>query len=285
MRREKHVKSFLKRLAAGAAATLMAVTTIIVNVEPMKARANDGYYTVIDQYNEFYGSVFGDLDPDMPGWWSTHFTVEDSDGETYSAMCAQPHVKTGLVKKNEQKSDDFVFSINVVSGAYFMYKDNLVEYNAENPNLMQYKDSILEDLGLSKDIYTVESIEWTSEPEADADGMIHREATVKGYKEIADYEATYVATVDYPTANVVYTADYEADTTKNTTFYEIKGTATYQLTSEIVDTNASGTKKTDFKSVFKNPVVVGSFSAVVIVIIAVIAIVLWKKKSEKEVVE
>lgn len=94
MRREKHVKSFLKRLAAGAAATLMAVTTIIVNVEPMKARANDGYYTVIDQYNEFYGSVFGDLDPDMPGWWSTHFTVEDSDGETYSAMCAQPHVKT-----------------------------------------------------------------------------------------------------------------------------------------------------------------------------------------------
>lgn len=193
--------------------------------------------------------------------------------------------QTGLVKKNEQKSDDFVFSINVVSGAYFMYKDNLVEYNAENPNLMQYKDSILEDLGLSKDIYTVESIEWTSEPEADADGMIHREATVKGYKEIADYEATYVATVDYPTANVVYTADYEADTTKNTTFYEIKGTATYQLTSEIVDTNASGTKKTDFKSVFKNPVVVGSFSAVVIVIIAVIAIVLWKKKSEKEVVE
>lgn len=193
--------------------------------------------------------------------------------------------QTGLVKKNEQKSDDFVFSINVVSGAYFMYKDNLVEYNAENPNLMQYKDSILEDLGLSKDIYTVESIEWTSEPEADADGMIHRTATVKGYKEIADYEATYVATVDYPTANVVYTADYEADTTKNTTFYEIKGTATYQLTSEIVDTNASGTKKTDFKSVFKNPVVVGSFSAVVIVIIAVIAIVLWKKKSEKEVVE
>lgn len=193
--------------------------------------------------------------------------------------------QTGLVKKNEQKSDDFVFSINVVSGAYFMYKDNLVEYNAENPNLMQYKDSILEDLGLSKDIYTVESIEWTSEPEADADGMIHREATVKGYKEIADYEATYVATVDYPTANVVYTADYEADTTKNTTFYEIKGTATYQLTSEIVDTNTSGTKKTDFKSVFKNPVVVGSFSAVVIVIIAVIAIVLWKKKSEKEVVE
>mgnify|MGYP001168524637 CR=1 FL=1 len=94
MRREKHVKSFLKRLAAGAAATLMAVTTIIVNVEPMKARDNDGYYTVIDQYNEFYGSVFGDLDPDMPGWWSTHFTVEDSDGETYSAMCAQPHVKT-----------------------------------------------------------------------------------------------------------------------------------------------------------------------------------------------
>lgn len=193
--------------------------------------------------------------------------------------------QTGLVKKNEQKSDDFVFSINVVSGAYFMYKDNIVEYNAENPNLMQYKDSILEDLGLSKDIYTVESIEWTSEPEADADGMIHREATVKGYKEIADYEATYVATVDYPTANVVYTADYEADTTKNTTFYEIKGTATYQLTSEIVDTNASGTKKTDFKSVFKNPVVVGSFSAVVIVIIAVIAIVLWKKKLEKEVVE
>lgn len=193
--------------------------------------------------------------------------------------------QTGLVKKNEQKSDDFVFSINVVSGAYFMYKDNLVEYNAENPNLMQYKDSILEDLGLSKDIYTVESIEWTSEPEADADGMIHRTATVKGYKEIADYEATYVATVDYPTANVVYTADYEADTTKNTTFYEIKGTATYQLTSEIVDENASGNKKTDFKSVFKNPVVVGSFSAVVIVIIAVIAIVLWKKKSEKEVVE
>ena len=94
MRREKHVKSFLKRLAAGAAATLMAVTTIIVNMEPMKARANDGYYTVIDQYNEFYGSVFGDLDPDMPGWWSTHFTVEDSDGETYSAMCAQPHAKT-----------------------------------------------------------------------------------------------------------------------------------------------------------------------------------------------
>lgn len=193
--------------------------------------------------------------------------------------------QTGLVKKNEQKSDDFVFSINVVSGAYFMYKDNLVEYNAENPNLMQYKDSILEDLGLSKYIYTVESIEWTSKPEADADGMIHREATVKGYKEIADYEATYVATVDYPTANVVYTADYEADTTNNTTFYEIKGTATYQLTSEIVDGNASGNKKTDFKSVFKNPVVVGSFSAVVIVIIAVIAIVLWKKKSEKEVVE
>lgn len=94
MRREKHVKSFLKRLAAGAAATLMAVTTIIINVEPMKAKANDGYYTVIDQYNDYYGSVFGDLDPDMPGWWSTHFTVEDSEGETYSAMCAQPHVKT-----------------------------------------------------------------------------------------------------------------------------------------------------------------------------------------------
>lgn len=94
MRREKHLKSFLKRLAAGAAATLMAVTTIIVNVEPMKAKANDGYYTVIDQYNDYYGSVFGDLDPDMPGWWSTHFTVEDSEGETYSAMCAQPHVTT-----------------------------------------------------------------------------------------------------------------------------------------------------------------------------------------------
>ena len=193
--------------------------------------------------------------------------------------------QSDLVKRNEQKSDDFVFPINVVSGAYFMYKDNLVEYDAENPNLMQYKDSILEDLGLSKDIYTVESIEWSSDPEVKEDGMIHRKATVKGYKEIADYEATYTATVDYPTTNVVYTADYEADTTKNTTFYEIKGTATYQLTSEIVDENASGTNENDFKSVFKNPVVVGSFSAVVIVIIAVIAAVLWKKKSEKEVVE
>lgn len=90
MRREKHVKSFLKRLAAGAAATLMAVTTIIANVEPMKAKA-DGY-TLVDMNNDvWYNDAFEGVDDGMGAWTSWTFEVETPSGSIERAMCAEPH--------------------------------------------------------------------------------------------------------------------------------------------------------------------------------------------------
>ena len=196
--------------------------------------------------------------------------------------------RSDLVKSNEQISDNFAFNISVKSQAYFQYKDHMIEYDANDPCLLQYKDEILADLGLDSNIYTVESIKWTSEPVYDAQGFVNRTATVKGHKSIADYEATYVATVDYPTANVVYTAEYEADSTKNTAVYEIKATATYQSANEIAGSDNTVTEKslsTSIIALFKNPVVVGSFTAVVLILIAVLGIILIKKKSEKDIVK
>lgn len=214
--------------------------------------------------------------------------TEDVRDEATNEVRTVVMTRSNIVKSNEQVSDNFAFDVSVKSQAYYQYKDHVIEYNADDPNLMQYKDEILADLGLDSNIYTVESIVWTSEPVYDASEFVIRTATVKGYKSIADYEATYVATVDYPTSNVVYTAEYEADSTKNKTVYEIKATATYQLSSEIAGINDTVTEKSSssiFVTLFKNPVVVGSFTVVVLLLVAILGFILIKKKSEKEIIK
>ena len=83
-------KDFLKRISAGAAAALMAVVTVISNMEPLVAKA-DGY-TLVDYDNDVsYADVFSGIDDGMGDWKSWEFSVEEPDGDVVKAMCAEPH--------------------------------------------------------------------------------------------------------------------------------------------------------------------------------------------------
>lgn len=83
-------KDFLKRISAGAAAALMAVVTVISNMEPLVAKA-DGY-TLVDYDNGVsYADVFSGIDDGMGDWKSWEFSVEEPDGDVVKAMCAEPH--------------------------------------------------------------------------------------------------------------------------------------------------------------------------------------------------
>lgn len=83
-------KDFLKRISAGAAAALMAVVTVISNMEPMVAKAEG--YTLVDYDNGVsYADVFSGIDNGMGDWKSWEFSVEEPDGDVVKAMCAEPH--------------------------------------------------------------------------------------------------------------------------------------------------------------------------------------------------
>ena len=57
-------KDFLKRISAGAAAALMAVVTVISNMEPLVAKAEG--YTLVDYDNGVsYADVFSGIDNGM----------------------------------------------------------------------------------------------------------------------------------------------------------------------------------------------------------------------------
>ena len=83
-------KNFLKRISAGAAAALMAVVTVISNIEPLVAKAEG--YTLVDYDNGVsYADVFSGIDNGMGDWKSWEFSVEEPDGDVVKAMCAEPH--------------------------------------------------------------------------------------------------------------------------------------------------------------------------------------------------
>ena len=83
-------KDFLKRISAGAAAALMAVVTVISNMEPLVAKAEG--YTLVDYDNGVsYADVFSGIDNGMGDWKSWEFSVEEPDGDVVKAMCAEPH--------------------------------------------------------------------------------------------------------------------------------------------------------------------------------------------------
>ena len=83
-------KDFLKRISAGAAAALMAVVTVISNMEPLVAKAEG--YTLVDYDNGVsYADVFSGIDNVMGDWKSWEFSVEEPDGDVVKAMCAEPH--------------------------------------------------------------------------------------------------------------------------------------------------------------------------------------------------
>lgn len=279
MRREKHVKSFLKRLAAGAAATLMAVTTIIANVEPMKARANDGYYTIIDQENKYYGSVFGDLDPDMLGWWSTYFTIEDSDGYTYTAMCAQPHVTTPengqvLIDDETWSSDDededrsiyarimywSIGSGGKTDGPLCGYSDELrwiiahhtfaLVYGDDNWNTSQSGKSFLQEGGIGYEL-VMDLKEWASEHDTGNYHCYvkHLSNTTDGYQDLLRYSEK----ADYDGSIQIKKASENPDITEGNSCYSLAGAefevyndadCTDYLTTLVTDENGDTGKYT-----------------------------------------
>ena len=84
-------KDFLKRISAGAAAALMAVVTVISNMEPLVAKAEG--YTLVDYDNGVsYADVFSGIDNGMGDWKSWNSVLRNLMGMLLR-LCVQSHTR------------------------------------------------------------------------------------------------------------------------------------------------------------------------------------------------
>lgn len=145
-------------------------------------------------------------------------------------------VTLSLVSKKVVKSavsDEFKFDITfyVTNGRYFRYKDKLVTYNENTPDVMQFSDEILSDLNLDPELYKINSIEWDGEAYTNEDGVLCRKAAAVGNRVINDYEVVYGGDYNLPADANAYNwvGKYEATVNDPVggTEYDITATATY----------------------------------------------------------
>lgn len=190
-------------------------------------------------------------------------------------------VTLSLVSKKVVKSassDEFKFDITfyVTNGRYFRYKDNLVTYNENTPDVMQFSDEILSDLNLDPELYKINSIEWDGEAYTNKDGVLCRKAAAVGNRVINDYEVVYGGDYNLPADVNAYqwVGKYEATVNDPVggTGYDITATATYtEYIAGQVEANEEKVKSSGFITFVKNHP--ATFAGVSVLIIAALVIV------------
>lgn len=159
----------------------------------------------------------------------TTIVTDPVTGKDYEVTL--PLVSKKIVKSTV--SDEFKFDITfyVTNGRYFKYKDNIVTYNENTPDMMQFSDDILSDLNLDPDLYKLNSIEWNGEAYKNDNGVLCRKATAVGNRVVNDYEVVYGGDYGLPADANAYqwVATYEATVNDPVggTEYDITATATY----------------------------------------------------------
>lgn len=190
-------------------------------------------------------------------------------------------VTLSLVSKKVVKSavsDEFKFDITfyVTNGRYFRYKDKLVTYNENTPDVMQFSDEILSDLNLDPELYKINSIEWDGEAYTNEDGVLCRKAAAVGNRVINDYEVIYGGDYNLPADANAYNwvGKYEATVNDPVggTEYDITATATYtEYNAGQVEANEEKVKSSGFITFVKNHP--AAFAGVSVLIIAALVIV------------
>ena len=190
-------------------------------------------------------------------------------------------VTLSLVSKKVVKSavsDEFKFDITfyVTNGRYFRYKDNLVTYNENTPDVMQFSDEILSDLNLDPELYKINSIEWDGEAYTNEDGVLCRKAAAVGNRVINDYEVVYGGDYNLPADANAYNwvGKYEATVNDPVggTEYDITATATYtEYIAGQVEANEEKANSSGFITFVKNHP--AAFAGVSVLIIAALVIV------------
>ena len=190
-------------------------------------------------------------------------------------------VTLSLLSKKVVKSaisDEFKFDITfyVTNGRYFRYKDNLVTYNENTPDVMQFSDEILSDLNLDPELYKINSIEWDGEAYTNEDGVLCRKAAAVGNRVINDYEVVYGGDYNLPADANAYqwVGKYEATVNDPVggTEYDITATATYtEYNAGQVEANEEKVKSSGFITFVKNHP--AAFAGVSVLIIAALVIV------------
>lgn len=190
-------------------------------------------------------------------------------------------VTLSLVSKKVVKSavsDEFKFDITfyVTNGRYFRYKDKLVTYNENTPDVMQFSDEILSDLNLDPELYKINSIEWDGEAYTNEDGVLCRKAAAVGNRVINDYEVIYGGDYNLPADANAYNwvGKYEATVNDPVggTEYDITATATYtEYIAGQVEANEEKANPSGFITFVKNHP--AAFAGVSVLIIAALVIV------------
>ena len=190
-------------------------------------------------------------------------------------------VTLSLVSKKVVKSavsDEFKFDITfyVTNGRYFRYKDKLVTYNENTPDVMQFSDEILSDLNLDPELYKINSIEWDGEAYTNEDGVLCRKAAAVGNRVINDYEVVYGGDYHLPADANAYNwvGKYEATVNDPVggTEYDITATATYtEYIAGQVEANEEKANSSGFITFVKNHP--AAFAGVSVLIIAALVIV------------
>ena len=190
-------------------------------------------------------------------------------------------VTLSLVSKKVVKSavsDEFKFDITfyVTNGRYFRYKDKLVTYNENTPDVMQFSDEILSDLNLDPELYKINSIEWDGEAYTNEDGVLCRKAAAVGNRVINDYEVVYGGDYNLPADANAYNwvGKYEATVNDPVggTEYDITATATYtEYIAGQVEANEEKANSSGFITFVKNHP--AAFAGVSVLIIAALVIV------------
>ena len=190
-------------------------------------------------------------------------------------------VTLSLLSKKVVKSaisDEFKFDITfyVTNGRYFRYKDKLVTYNENTPDVMQFSDEILSDLNLDPELYKINSIEWDGEAYTNEDGVLCRKAAAVGNRVINDYEVIYGGDYNLPADANAYNwvGKYEATVNDPVggTEYDITATATYtEYIAGQVEANEEKANPSGFITFVKNHP--AAFAGVSVLIIAALVIV------------
>lgn len=108
------------------------------------------------------------------------------------------------IVSNQYWSDDFAFKIVLHSydSDQFEFRQYQIPYHEDAVALLNYQEAFLEELGLDRDYYQIETITWEGEPYYDDNHILCRVAAATGRKMVTDYLVTYGGYVQYPPETV-----------------------------------------------------------------------------------
>ena len=196
-------------------------------------------------------------------------------------------LKQTKIEKTADKKENVNITIDITLGdaLYFYFNSHLIKYDESDPGISIYINELYDSLGLDRMVYTLNSVTWEGPSYIANDGIMHRNAVVSGYKELADYSVTYTENVTTkPIYTYKYTTTYEVDKTqpsyKNAKeiidHFELKIKLTYKAVVEVKEPVVVNDKQNNVK-----PIVIGVVAILIILLLSVIILYRLQKKGGK----